>query len=140
MNQIEAFMTIDIGPELEAKLAAHAHAIGMPVQRFVEHVLEREAQSAAANAPHPLAGRDKAKAFRNWASSFPADSPVLTLQDVSRENLYRREVPEGRPSKLDRLTQRQITNPDMTADEQHEVERKMKADMMAAMEKDWAEL
>jgi hypothetical protein len=84
-------MTIDIRPELEAKLAAHARAVGMPVQRFVEDVLEREARSAIANAPDPLAGREKAKAFRNWASSFPPDLPVLTLQDVSRENLYRRD-------------------------------------------------
>jgi hypothetical protein len=84
-------MTIEIRPELEAKLAAHARAIGMPVQRFVEDVLEREARSAILNAPHPSAGRDKAKAFRKWASSFPADLPVLTLQDVSRENLHRRD-------------------------------------------------
>ena len=84
-------MTIDIRPELEAKLAAHARAIGMPVQRFVEDVLEREARSATANAPPPLTGSEKAKAFRNWASSFPADLPVLTLHDVSRENLYRRD-------------------------------------------------
>ena len=84
-------MTIDIRPELEAKLAAHARAVGMPVQRFVEDVLEREARSVAANAPHQLTGREKAKAIRTWASSFPADLPVLTLQDVSRENLYRRD-------------------------------------------------
>lgn len=84
-------MTIDIGPELEAKLAAHARAIGMPVQRFVEDILEREAGSATVNAPPLLTGSDKATAFRNWASSFPADLPVLTLQDVSRESLYRRD-------------------------------------------------
>jgi hypothetical protein len=84
-------MTIDIGPELEAKLAAHARAIGVPVQRFVEDVLEREARSSTTKAPQPLAGSEKAKALRNWASSFPADLPVLTLQDVSRENLYRRD-------------------------------------------------
>jgi hypothetical protein len=84
-------MNMDIGPELEAKLAAHARAIGVPVQRFIEDVLEREARSATTNAPHPLTGSEKAKAFRNWASSFPADLPVLTLQDVSRENLYRRD-------------------------------------------------
>ena len=90
-HRVVARMTIDIRPELEAKLAAHARALGMPVQRFVEDVLEREAQSATANAPHRLAGREKAQAFRNRASSFPADLPVLTLQDVSRENLYRRD-------------------------------------------------
>ena len=84
-------MTIDIRPELEAKLAAHARAVGIPVQRFVEDVLERETRSAAADAPHQLTGNEKAKAFRSWASSFPADLPVLTLQDVGRENLYRRD-------------------------------------------------
>ena len=63
-----------------------------------------------------------------------------SVEFVHQGTTIRLVVPEGRPSKLDRLTQRQITNPDMTAKEQREVERKMKADMLAEMEKDWAEL
>ncbi|SPE39286.1 hypothetical protein SBA3_3140034 [Candidatus Sulfopaludibacter sp. SbA3] len=49
-------------------------------------------------------------------------------------------VPEGRLSKLDRLTPRQIVNPDMTEEEHRAAERTMQADMLAEMEKDWAEI
>jgi len=52
-------MTIDIRPELEAKLAAHARAIGMPVQRFVEDVLEREARFCTNECPSPIIGQRK---------------------------------------------------------------------------------
>ena len=49
------------------------------------------------------------------------------------------EFPEGGSSKLDRLTPRTILNPDMTAVEHLAAERKMKSEMAAEMEKDWAE-
>jgi len=34
---------------------------------------------------------EKAKAVRAWANSFPPDVPVLSLEDVSRESVYRRD-------------------------------------------------
>jgi len=49
-------------------------------------------------------------------------------------------VPEGASSKLDRLTPRQITNPGMTEKHHRAAQRKMQADMLAEMEKDWAEI
>jgi len=49
-------------------------------------------------------------------------------------------IPEGPSSKLDRLTPRQVTNPDMTEKQHRAAERKMQAEMLAEMEKDWAEI
>ena len=49
-------------------------------------------------------------------------------------------VPEGPDSKLARLTPRQITNPNMTEKQHRALERKMQAQILAGMEKDWAEL
>jgi len=49
-------------------------------------------------------------------------------------------VPEGRSSKLDRLTPRQITNRGMTEEQHRAAERKLQAEILAEMEKDWAEL
>jgi antitoxin (DNA-binding transcriptional repressor) of toxin-antitoxin stability system len=49
-------------------------------------------------------------------------------------------VPGGPSSRLDRLTPRQITNPDMTEKQHRAAERKMQAEILAEMEKDWAEI
>jgi hypothetical protein len=40
---------------------------------------------------HSPVGVEKAKALRAWANSFPDDLPVLSLDDVSRENIYGRD-------------------------------------------------
>lgn len=84
-------VTLNIKPGLEQRLAARARAIGLPLERFVEDVLEREATASGSNGSHSLTGPEKAQAFRAWANSFPADLPVLSLEDVSRESIYHRD-------------------------------------------------
>lgn len=49
-------------------------------------------------------------------------------------------IPAGKSSKLDRLTPRQVTNPDMTEKQHRAAERKMQAEILAELEKDWAEI
>ena len=49
-------------------------------------------------------------------------------------------IPEGSSSRLDRLTPRQITNLDMTEKQHRVTERRMQAEILAEMEKDWAEI
>jgi antitoxin (DNA-binding transcriptional repressor) of toxin-antitoxin stability system len=49
-------------------------------------------------------------------------------------------IPEGPSSRLYRLTPRQITNPEMTGKQHRAAERKMQAEILAEMEKDWAEI
>ena len=50
-------------------------------------------------------------------------------------------VPEGSSStRLDRLTPRQISNPHMTDAQHRAAERRMQAELRAALEKDWAEI
>ena len=80
-------LNLNIKPGLEARLVARARAIGLSLERFIENVLEREASASGTNGSQPLTGGEKAKAFRAWASSFPADFPVLSLEDVSRESV-----------------------------------------------------
>ncbi len=84
-------ITLELRPEAEANLAARARATGLSLEGFIESVLEREAAASGTNGSPSLTGGEKAKAFRTWASSFPADLPVLSLEDVSRENVYRRD-------------------------------------------------
>ena len=43
-------------------------------------------------------------------------------------------------SKLDRLTPRRTANPKMTEKQQETAEKKLQAEMWAAIKKDWAEI
>lgn len=63
-----------------------------------------------------------------------------SVEFVHRGNTIRLVMPEGPSSKLDRLTPRQITNPDMTDQQHRAVERKLQAEILAEMQKDWAEI
>jgi antitoxin (DNA-binding transcriptional repressor) of toxin-antitoxin stability system len=51
-----------------------------------------------------------------------------------------RLVVEPRPSRLDRLTPRQITNPRMTEKQHKAAERKLQAEIQAELERDWSEI
>jgi hypothetical protein len=84
-------ITLELPPEAEARLVARARASGLSLERFIENVLERETPVSGANGSASLTGGEKAKAFRAWANSFPADLPVLSLEEVSRESIYRRD-------------------------------------------------
>ena len=84
-------VNLKINPGIEERLAARARAVGLPLERFNEDVLEREAAVSGTNGSPSLTGAEKAKAFRTWANSFPADLPVLSVEDLSRENIYRRD-------------------------------------------------
>jgi ribosomal protein L12E/L44/L45/RPP1/RPP2 len=86
-------MTVHIGiePELEARLAARARQTGQSLEELIREILKREAAATDSSASSIRAGQDKAKAFRAWAESFPSDLPVLTLENVSREAIYRRD-------------------------------------------------
>ena len=59
-----------------------------------------------------------------------------TVEFVHRDTTIRLVVPEASASRLDRLTPRQITNPDAPED----AEQKLKTEMWKEIERDWAEL
>lgn len=49
-------------------------------------------------------------------------------------------IPAGSSSKLERLTPRQVTNTEMSDKQHRAAERKMQAEILAEIEKDWAEI
>jgi antitoxin (DNA-binding transcriptional repressor) of toxin-antitoxin stability system len=63
-----------------------------------------------------------------------------SVEFVHQGTTIRLVVPEGPISKLDRLTPRQITNPDMTEDEHRAAERQMRNEILSDLENDWADL
>ena len=58
------------------------------------------------------------------------------MEFTNQGTTIRPVTPEAPPSRLDRLTPRQITNPQAPED----AERKFPTEMWAEIEKDWAEL
>ena len=64
-----------------------------------------------------------------------------TVEFVHQGTTVRLVIPEGStPSKLDRLTPRQTTNPKMTEKQQKAAEKKLQDEMWAAIGKDWKEI
>ena len=59
-----------------------------------------------------------------------------TVEFTHQGTTIRLVVPEARSSRLDRLTPRQIINPDVPED----AEQKLQAEMWAEIEADWREL
>jgi hypothetical protein len=82
-------VSVNISPELEARLTARARSTGRSVESLIQDVIEREAASSASSCE--ATGSEKARAFHRWAKSFPADLPILSLESVSRESIYQRD-------------------------------------------------
>jgi hypothetical protein len=82
-------LTLALTPQEEAKLLAKAQSQGTTPEGLVKEAIQPILDSVPeCLPPGKLAGAEKAAAFRAWAKSFPPDLPMLSLADVSRENLY----------------------------------------------------
>ena len=84
-------VSISIRPALEDRLAARARSTGQSLEDFIQAVLEREATLPGNNGSSELTGAEKARAFHEWTKSFPPNLPVLSLENVSREQIYQRD-------------------------------------------------
>jgi hypothetical protein len=62
------------------------------------------------------------------------------VEFIHRGTTIQLVIPERPSSKLERLTPRQITNPGITEKQYRAAERRMQAEILAEMEKDWAEI
>ena len=85
-------VTVQIKSDVEARLAARARSIDESLEAFIQRLLEREgSEMGDTNGSHAMTGAQKAVAFRAWAKSFPANMPLLSLEDISREKIYERD-------------------------------------------------
>jgi hypothetical protein len=97
-------LTVDLRPEIEARLSAVAAARGMSLAQFASHVLEAQlpeenplslAERAALwlelamNAPpaKPLSPAERAKLWRESVRNLPPSEP-LSDEAISRESMY----------------------------------------------------
>lgn len=77
-------VTLNLNPESERVLQFRASQRGLSIHDLIQEVVEREVALTA----HPTSsGEDKARAFLEWADSFP-DTVALSDDAIRRESMY----------------------------------------------------
>jgi hypothetical protein len=86
-------LTIEVSGELEAALKAQAHEQGLTADRVARRVLAQaltpgmEREEAGLSAATGTSGKEKARAFAQWARSH-RDTPPLSDEAISRASMY----------------------------------------------------
>jgi hypothetical protein len=81
---------IELRPEIEAELAAQAQKKGVPVIQYVQRILEQHVPGLPLESA--MTPEQRAKAFDDWADSFPyRRSTPLSADAISRDSLYQED-------------------------------------------------
>ena len=78
-------VTLNLNPDVEKSLAAQAQARGISLGDYLQEIAVREA--ARLHTKAGPTGEERAKAFLEWAESFP-DTPPLSDEAISRASMY----------------------------------------------------
>jgi hypothetical protein len=83
-------LTIDVGPEQEARLLEEAARQGLDARDYVQRIIEYHLPPRTGSPPlnTPTAPEERARAFRAWAESQRLDPPLLSDEAISRESIY----------------------------------------------------
>jgi hypothetical protein len=78
---------IELKPEIEAELKARAQKNGLPLSQYVQRILEQHVPVQPIEST--LTPEERAKAFQDWAESFPSRRNTPLSDDaISREAFY----------------------------------------------------
>jgi hypothetical protein len=81
---------IELRPEIEAELAVQARKMGVPVIQYVQRILEQHVPGLSLESS--MTPEQRAKAFDDWADSFPyRRSTPLSDDAISRDSFYRKD-------------------------------------------------
>jgi len=83
-------LTLQLKPEVEARLLARAAKQGISVEVMVENVIEKFIVGSL-DTGSAISPQEKAAAFVAWARSHTLKAPPLPDEAISRESLYLRE-------------------------------------------------
>ena len=83
-------LTLQLKPEVEARLLARAARQGISVEAMVGNVIEKFIVSPI-EVEAEISPQEKALAFVAWARSHTLKAPPLPDEAISRESLYLRE-------------------------------------------------
>lgn len=80
-------VTIELRPEVEERAKAEAGALGLPVERYLESVIEGRLVRAEGRAGvHDSTPAERGRAWTEWALGHSADTPAVLRDD--RESIY----------------------------------------------------
>ena len=77
-------MSLNVSPDMEARLIALARSSGVSVEDLLLHLVEEKTVSSQSR---KLTPEQWSEQFEVWADSF-ADAPPIPDQALSRDNLY----------------------------------------------------
>jgi hypothetical protein len=83
-------LTIELSDEKAAALKAQAAALGLTVERWIEQLAERQAETPPASIAHlqKTNPREWARQFHEWAESHDRTTPLLSDEAMNREAIY----------------------------------------------------
>ena len=81
-------VTLELKPEVEARVLAQAAAQGLPVEAYLEGVIENLAGAAAAHFQETATPEEWTRALREWSESHGQNTPLLSDEAISRESIY----------------------------------------------------
>ena len=77
-------MSLNLNPDIEARLIALAQSSGVSVEDFLRHVVDEKSEHYKARRLSPEQWTEQ---FEEWADSFPEAAPIPD-EALSRESLY----------------------------------------------------
>lgn len=82
-------VTLDLKPEIEARLREKAAERGLPVERFLEAVIELDVSRGGEKPFHETASVEEwEKALTEWINIKRPRHPPLSDEAISRESTY----------------------------------------------------
>lgn len=84
-------ITLELKPELEARLISQAAKQGVSVEELVERFIELLTATSDQSAQTVLSAHDRAEQFGHWAKRHVINAPPLSDEATSRESIYTRE-------------------------------------------------
>ena len=79
-------VTLELRPEVEERVKKEAEALGLPVEDYLQIVIESQLPNGGPKASSGASPAEKGKAWEEWAAGHRHDTSVI-LND-SREAIY----------------------------------------------------
>lgn len=80
-------MSLNVNPDIEARLVALAQASGVSLEDFLQHVVEEKSGQANIAPGASLSPAERAAAWRESVKGLPETKP-LSDEAISRESIY----------------------------------------------------
>jgi len=81
-------LTLELSPEREAALKAHAQARGMSVEEWLLELTKPTGPAAARSLQDELTPEEWVRQFNAWVEGHDRTTPPLSDEAISRESIY----------------------------------------------------